>query len=362
MSNGQDAQWSRMTFRAHTNAWLHRHEDLEMASRTRSGPGEWNHPRDMENIPRVVERDAFCFCFTPALPERSDIREDDRYSPPPLHSTSLPPRYTHSSRLLATRQWHAWPSGMQLLLARRARVRALVKAHPTWFVHVGDKGMCGSRPPLEGMAFVLSFSPASDGASATYPNGASDSDAWARVPQIGIHPERVSRGGRGKGLAASRGATRPAQAGYRHPASRWVQAFNACAQRDTRPPDRGAPSERHGHHRLSTTDSVIYECAHVYHGGTRRWRDGVAVRPRRLGHDPALARCAWEKTLAEGDASFAEREDTVAGAAVEDRWPSRQHIILFASGLRAGSSGSTLASPGVDVGGVGRELDAAVSA
>ncbi|KAL1717058.1 hypothetical protein EV715DRAFT_254260 [Schizophyllum commune] len=283
MSNGQDAHWSRMTLRAHTKAWLHRHEDLDMASRTRNGPGEWNNPRDMENIPCVVERDAVCFCLTPALPERSDIREHDRYFPPPRHFTSLPPR------------------------------------------------MCGSRPPLVGVAPVLSFSTATNGASATHPNGASDSDAWAR-------------------------------------------AFDASAQRDTRPPERSAPPERHGHHRLSTTDSVIFECAHVYHGGTRRWRAGVAVRPRRPGHDSALAHCAWEKTLAEGDASFAEREGgprwgpqgyglyTAAPAAIEDRWLSKQRYILFAPGLRAGGSGSASASAGVDVGGVGRKLDAAVSA
>ena len=121
-------------------------------------------------------------------------------TPPPYHLV------THSSRLLATRQWHAWPSGMRLLLARRARPSpdGLTRRGSDY---VGDKGMCGSRPPFEGTAFVLSFSTATDGASATYPNGASDSDAWARVPEIGIHPERVSRGGRGKGLAA-RGARR----------------------------------------------------------------------------------------------------------------------------------------------------------
>lgn len=115
------------------------------------------------------------------------------------------------------------------------------------------------------------------------------------------------------GAAAGRVSLR---AGCDEVGARWLSAprlslgagFRCLSQRDTRPPERGAPPERHGHHRLSTTDSVIYECAHVYPGGTRRWRDGVAVRPRRPGHDPALARCAWEKTLAEGDTSFAERE------------------------------------------------------
>ncbi|KAI4522826.1 hypothetical protein K525DRAFT_283331 [Schizophyllum commune Loenen D] len=285
-----------MILRAHTNAWLHRHEDLDMASRTRNGPGEWNNPRDMENIPRVVKRDAFCFCFTPALPERSDIREDDRYfPPPPLH--------------LPTTSLHAFlPPPRDSTVAR----------------------MCGSRPPLEGMAFVLSFSTASDGASATYPNGASDSDAWARVPEIGIHPKRVSRGGRGKGLTARGNAASPRSATDTIGCPRLIQSFTST--------------------RLYIT------------GGTCRWRDGVAVRPRRPGHDSALVHCAWEKTLAGGDASFAEREDMAAAAAVEDRWLSRQRYILFAPGLRAGGSGSTLALAGMDVDGVGHKLDAVVSA
>ena len=219
-----------------------------MASRTRNGPGEWNNPRDMENIPRVVERDAFCFCFTPALPERSDIREHDRYFPPPLHSTSLPPRYTflpppRDSAVARMAIWHAAPP-----CPTRARPSSdgLTRRG---FDYVGDKGMCGSRPPLEGTAFVPSCSTVTDGASATYPNDASDPDAWARVPEIGIHPERVSRGGRGKGLAARGCDEASACAGYRQPASRRAQAFDACAQRDARPPERGAPPERHGHHR-----------------------------------------------------------------------------------------------------------------
>ncbi|KAL1679592.1 hypothetical protein EV122DRAFT_263389, partial [Schizophyllum commune] len=245
MSNGQDAQWSRMTLRAHTNAWLHRHEDLDMASRTRNGPGEWNNPRDMENIPLVVERDAFCFCFSPALPERSDI-------PPPCPTRTRPS-----------------PDG----LTRRGSD------------HVGDKGMCGSRPPLEGTAFVPSFSMASDGASATYPNGASDSDAWAR---------RVSRGGRGKGLAA-RGLAigTPPLAGLR---------LSMPVPSETRGPQNAARPR-------SATDTIgCPRLIRSYSRGTRRWRDGVAVRLRRPGHDSALAHCAWEKTLAEGNTSFAERE------------------------------------------------------
>ncbi|KAL1667283.1 hypothetical protein GGF50DRAFT_98171, partial [Schizophyllum commune] len=291
MSNGQDAQWSRMTLRAHTNAWLHRHEDLDMASRTRNGPGDWNNPRDMENIPRVVKRDAFCFCFTPALLERSDIREDDRYFLPPRHSTSLPPRYTHSSRLLATRRWHAWPYGMQLLLARRARVRDLT----------GSPDVVLTTPGTKGMAFVLSFSTASDGASATYPNGASDSDAWARVPEIGIHPERVSRGGRGKGLAARgvRRGQRPLAIGTPPLAGR---GLSMPVLSGTRGPQNAARPR-------SATDTIgCPRLIQSFTRGTRRWRDGVVVRPRRPGHDSALARCAWEKTLAGGYASFAERE------------------------------------------------------
>ncbi|KAL1731823.1 hypothetical protein EV714DRAFT_248652 [Schizophyllum commune] len=272
MSNGQDAQWSRMTLRAHTNAWLHRHEDLDMASRTRSGPGEWNNPRDMENIPCVVERDAFCFCFTPALPERSDIREHARYFPPPRHSTPY-------------HLWHAWPSGMQLLLARRARPSpdGLTRRGSDY---AGDKGMCGSP-------FVPSFSTATDGASATYPNGASDSDAWARVPEIGIHPERVSRGGRGKGLAA-RGVRR----GQRELV---IGTPPLAGRRLSMPVPRGTRGPQNAARPRSATDTIgCPRLIRSYSRGTRRWRDGVAVRLRRPGHDSALARCAWEKTPAGG--------------------------------------------------------------
>ncbi|KAI5828299.1 hypothetical protein K523DRAFT_321461 [Schizophyllum commune Tattone D] len=124
---------------------------------------------------------------------------------------------------------------------------------------------------------------ASDGASATYPNGASDSDAWARVPQIGIHPERVSRGGRGKGLAARgvRRGQRPLAIGTPPLAGRGLSMPVLSGTRG--PPERGAPPERHGHHRLSTTDSVIHEYAPVYHrrhpslAGRRR---GQAAAPR----------------------------------------------------------------------------------
>ncbi|KAL1695209.1 hypothetical protein GGG16DRAFT_86474, partial [Schizophyllum commune] len=264
MSNGQDAQWSRMTLRAHTNAWLHRHEDLDMASRTRNGPGDWNNPRDMENIPRVT---------TDTLPAAR-------------HSTSLPPPPPCPTRARPS------PDG----LTRRG------------FDYAGDKGMCGSRPPLERMAFVLSFSTATDGASATYPNGASDSDAWARVPEIGIHPERVSRGGRGKGLAA-RGVRR----GQRELA---IGNPPLAELRLLMPVPSGTRGPQNAARPRSATDTIgcprlirSYSRARMYTtGGTRRWRDGVAVRPRRPGHDPALARCAWERTLAEGDTSFAERE------------------------------------------------------
>ena len=179
-----------------------------------------------------------------------------------------------------------------------------------------------------------SFSTATDGASATYPNGASDPDAWARVPEIGIHPERISRGGRGKGLAA-RGVRR----GQRELA---IGTPPLAGLRLSMPVPSGTRGPQNAARPRSATDTIgcprlirSYSSARMYTtGGTRRWRDGVAVRPRRPGHDPALARCAWERTLAEGDTSFAEREGG-------PRWGPQGYGLCYAwSGMRYGGGGS----------------------